>query len=56
MESIKDIDLESYDILIKKFYYNMTNAEIGQENGYGKESARKKVKKALELCRKIVYS
>ena len=56
LESIKDLDLESYDILIKKFYYGMTNKEIGQSNGYGKEAARKKVKKALELCRDIVYN
>jgi hypothetical protein len=34
----------------------MTNKEIGEANGYGKEAARKKLKKALELCREIVYS
>lgn len=56
LESLKDIDEDSYNILIQKYYYNMTNKEIGQSNGYGKESARKKVKKALELCRDIVYN
>lgn len=56
LESVKDLDLELYDILVKKFYYNMTNKEIGIQNGYGKETARKKVKKALDLCRKIVYN
>ena len=53
---MKDLDPELHDILVKKFYYNMTNREIGQANGYGKETARKKVKKAIELCRKIVYN
>lgn len=56
LESVKDLDEEMYDILVKKFYYNMTNKEIGTANGYGKETARKKVKKALELCRSIVYN
>jgi RNA polymerase sigma factor (sigma-70 family) len=56
LDSVKDLDPELHDILVKKFYYNMTNREIGQANGYGKETARKKVKKAIELCRKIVYN
>lgn len=56
LESLKDIDPELHDILIKKFYYGMTNKEIGEANGYGKEAARKKVKKALELCKDIVYN
>lgn len=51
--SIQDINLELYNILIQKFYYNMTNKEIGQSNGYGKEAARKKLKKAIELCREL---
>jgi RNA polymerase sigma factor (sigma-70 family) len=54
--SIKDLNEELYDVLILKFYYNMTNKEIGLKNGYGKEAARKKLKKALDLCRQIVYS
>ena len=54
--SIKDLNEELYDILIYKYYYNMTNKEIGEKNGYGKEAARKKLKKALSLCREIVYS
>lgn len=56
LESVKDINKESYDILIQKFYYNMTNREIGEIYGCTGEAARKKVKKALELCRKIVYN
>ena len=51
--SVQDLNPELHKILIQKFYYGMTNKEIGEENGYGKESARKKLKKALELCREL---
>lgn len=53
--SIESINKELHKILIQKFFYGMTNKEIGQANGYGKEAARKKLKKAIELCREIVY-
>jgi RNA polymerase sigma factor (sigma-70 family) len=55
LESLKEVDKVSYDILIQKFYYGMTHKEIGDINGYTKEAARKKIKKALDQCRKIVY-
>jgi RNA polymerase sigma factor (sigma-70 family) len=51
--SVQDLNPELHKILIQKFYYGMTNKEIGEENGYGKEAARKKLKKALELCREL---
>lgn len=54
--SVEDLNPGLHKILIQKFYYGMTNKEIGEANGYGKEAARKKLKKALELCREIVYS
>lgn len=54
--SIEDIDKELHQILIQKFFYGMTNKEIGQANGYGKEAARKKLKKAIKLCQEIVYN
>lgn len=54
--SIQDLNPELYNILIQKYYYGMTNKEIGDKNGYGKEAARKKLKKALSLCRQIVYN
>lgn len=56
MMSIEDLNPELHNILVQKFYYNMTNKEIGERNGYGKEAARKKLKKALDLCREIVYN
>lgn len=51
--SVQDLNPEMHKILIQKFYYGMTNKEIGESNGYGKEAARKKLKKALELCREL---
>lgn len=51
--SVVDLNPELHNILIQKFYYNMTNKEIGKANGYGKEAARKKLKKAIELCREL---
>jgi RNA polymerase sigma factor (sigma-70 family) len=56
LDSVKDINSELYEVLIQKYFYGMTNKEIGEKNGYTKEAARKKLKKALDLCRKIVYS
>lgn len=56
MESLKDIDLESYEVLVQKFMNGMTNSEIGRANGYSRELARQKVKKAIEICREIVYN
>lgn len=56
LESLKVVNKESYDILIQKYFYQYTYAEIGQLNGYSGEYARLKIKKAIKLCRKIVYS
>lgn len=56
LESLKQTDEESYNVLVQKFLFGMTNQEIGKMNGYCRESARQKVKKALETCREIVYS
>jgi RNA polymerase sigma factor (sigma-70 family) len=53
--SVQEKNKELYNVLFQKFFCGMTNKEIGQANGYGKEAARKKLKKALELCREIVY-
>lgn len=53
LESLKDIDEELYEIIIDKYFYQMTYREIGKKNGYTNENARKKVKKALKICRKM---
>jgi RNA polymerase sigma factor (sigma-70 family) len=56
LDSLKETDEDSHTVLVQKFLYGMTNNEIGKANGYCRESARQKVKKALEICREIVYS
>lgn len=56
MDSLKEQSPEDYEILFQKFMQGMTNAEIAARNGYSRELARQKVKKALDLCRHIVYS
>ena len=56
LDSIKELNPELHEILILKYYYRYTNTEIGKIKGYTKEYARIKLKKAIELCRQIVYS
>tara|TARA_R110002167_G_scaffold361295_1_gene579461 strand:+ start:1994 stop:2515 length:522 start_codon:yes stop_codon:yes gene_type:complete len=41
-------------ILKQRFYNNMTMKEIAQENGYSRETARRRVKKAVNLCKEQV--
>ena len=53
LEALESKNIELHKIIIQKFYYRMTNKEIGEANGYGKEAARKKLKKAIELCREL---
>ena len=56
LESVKTINEEMYNILVQKYYYRYTYAEIGKLNGYTGEYARLKLKKAIKLCKKIVYN
>ena len=56
IESLKEKNKEFYEIIVDKYIYNKTNSEIGDSNGYSKETARKKLKQAIELCRQIVYN
>lgn len=46
------LDPEMRDILNKRFYYNMTMVEIGQSNGYSRETARRRLEKAIKICKK----
>ena len=43
---------ESEKILRQKYFDRLTFKEIGEANGYSRETARRKLKKAFELCRK----
>jgi len=46
------LDPELRDVLDKRFYHNMTMVEIGKSNGYSRETARRRLKKAIKICRK----
>ena len=45
---------DTVKILKQRFYNNMTMKEIAQENGYSRETARRRVKKAVNLCKEQV--
>ena len=47
---------EDRDILNKRYYHNMTMLEIGRSNGYSRETARRRLKKALKTCQKNCIS
>ena len=60
LEIIDDIDhlldglSDEYTILIKqKYVYGMTMEEMGRQNGYSRETARRRFKKALKSFEKI---
>ena len=46
------LDPELRDVLDKRFYHNMTMVEIGRSNGYSRETARRRLKKAIKMCQK----
>jgi RNA polymerase sigma factor (sigma-70 family) len=52
LDILTGLDPEMRDILNKKFYYNMTMVEIGQSNGYSRETARRRLEKAIKICKK----
>tara|TARA_Y100001938_G_scaffold147891_1_gene230183 strand:- start:729 stop:1193 length:465 start_codon:yes stop_codon:yes gene_type:complete len=45
-----DADLE--EVITQRFYHNMTMVEIGHANGYSRETARRRLKKAIKTCKK----
>ena len=53
-DMITGLDPEHADILNKRFYHNMTMQEIGTSNGYSRETARRRLKAALKICKKMV--
>jgi RNA polymerase sigma factor (sigma-70 family) len=56
LELIEKLDKESQDIIFKRFYESKTTKEIGLDNGYGRETARRRIIEAVdklkELCLK----
>ena len=40
------------NILEQRYIYNMTMVEIGNANGYSRETARRRLKNAIKICKK----
>jgi RNA polymerase sigma factor (sigma-70 family) len=56
IDIMNSLDEETYQILQQKFYQNMTMKEIGKTNGYSRETARRKFKNAITLCKNMYKS
>jgi RNA polymerase sigma factor (sigma-70 family) len=54
IDIITGLDEEDSKILTQRFYDNMTMKEIGRKNGYSRETARRRLKNAINLCKNIV--
>lgn len=55
VEVVENLPDDLQDIVEKRYVYNMTLREIGDEHGYSYETARKKLKKAFQHM-KMVYN
>ena len=49
IELFDGLSKEISQILIQKYIYNMTMVEIGKNNGYSRETARRKLAKAVKI-------
>ncbi len=47
-EFIDGLPEEDADVIVKRFVYNMTMVEIAKSNGYSRETARRRVSKAIK--------
>lgn len=50
-EFLVGLDDDVIKIIEQRFYKNMTMVEIGQTNGYSRETARRRVQKAVKICK-----
>jgi len=48
-EVVDGLPKECADIIVQRFIYNMTMIEIAKANGYSRETARRKVSKAIKI-------
>ena len=55
-EALEGLDKESKDIIFKRFYESKTTKEIGKENGYGRETARRRILSALEKLKQCLQN
>ena len=50
---LESIPNDSKNIIQQRFFSNMTMKEIAMQNGYSRETARRKLKKAIDICKKL---
>jgi len=55
-EIFENLDDNSKEILFKRFYESKTAKEIGQDNGYGRETARRRINEALEKLKQCLQN
>lgn len=53
MDIMCGLDNDTSEIIEQRFYHNMTMKEIGAANGYSRETARRKLKNAIKLCKSV---
>lgn len=52
-EFLFGLDEELIQVIEQRFYKNMTMIEIGKTNGYSRETARRRVQKAIKICKNM---
>ena len=52
IDILTGLEPELEEVLTQRFYHNMTMVEIGEANGYSRETARRRLKKAIKTCQK----
>ncbi len=52
MDALIGLPKDVSDILKQKYVGNMTMVEIARANGYSRETARRRLKRAIKICRK----
>ena len=53
---VEKLDDESRGIIYQRFFESKTAKEIGQENGYGRETARRRIISALEKLKQCLHN
>ena len=52
MDVLSGLPKDVSDILKQRYIGNMTMVEIAKANGYSRETARRRLKRAVKICRK----
>ena len=53
LELVQQLDEDSQKIIFKRFYESKTTKEIGKENGYGRETARRRIIEAVDKLKQL---